>query len=113
MTAIAVFAGCNKDDDKLKIQTLEGTIEKITINADGTGEITVVYFSEKQGQDIPGTGLVTNETEILINGAVAKLADIREGERVRGEVRIEKKNGKRAQFALKIHIDRPKALGSD
>ena len=82
--------------------------------ADGeTGKITVVYYSEKQGQDMPGTGLVTKETEIMINGVVSKLSDIRLGDRVRGEVRIDKQGDNRIQTALKIVIDRPKPIGED
>jgi hypothetical protein len=43
----------------------------------------------------------------------AKLEDVRERERVRGEVRIEKENDKKRQIALKIYIDRPKPVGGE
>jgi hypothetical protein len=105
--------GCRRNDDSIRVQTLEGKVEQIRVNPDGTGEISVLYFSEKQGQEILGTGEVTRDTEILINGAVAKLSDIQVGERVRGEVRIEKKAGEKVQTALKIHVDRPRPVGGD
>ena len=112
LTALPVAVpGCRKGDDGVKVQTLEGTIEEIRVDPDGNGEITVLYFSEKHGQDIVGIGLVTNETEILINGVVSSLSDIRQGERVRGEVRVEKKNGEKVQTALKIYVDRPRPVG--
>jgi len=87
--------------------TLEGKIEQIDRTTDETGEITVLYYSEKHKQDMLGAGLVTRETEIMINGAMAKLKDLREGDRVRGEVRVEGKGKQKRQIALKIYVDRP------
>lgn len=111
LTCAVILGGCKKNEESPKVQSLKGKVEKIEVNPDGTGRITIIYFSEKQDQEITGTGLVTKETEILINGAVASLSDIREGERVRGEVRIVKKGEERTQIALKIYIDRPKPVG--
>lgn len=102
--------GCRKDDDGVRVQTLEGKVEKVVVNPDGTGELTVAYFSEKHNQEVIGTGLVTKKTEILINGVLATLEDIREGERLRGEVRVEKKAGEKTQTVLKIYVDRPKPV---
>jgi hypothetical protein len=113
IAGLIAVPGCRKRDPGFEVMTLEGTIEKIKLTADDAGEITVTYYSEKHGQEMEGTGLVTPETEIMINGAVAKLKDLREGERVRGEVRIEKENDKKRQIALKIYIDRPKPVGSE
>ncbi len=112
LTCAVSLGGCKKNEESTKIQILKGKVERIEVGPDGTGKITVLYFSEKQDQELTGTGLVTKETEILINGAVASLSDIREGERVRGEVRIVKKGEERTQVALKIYISRPKPVGS-
>jgi len=95
----------------VEIVSLTGTIEKIQRASDTTGEISVLYYSEKKKQEIVGTGEVTAETEIMINGAVAKLADLREGDKVRGEVRVVKHKGETAMTALKISVDRPKPVG--
>ncbi len=103
--------GCKDKDPGIDIVALEGKVEKIEISGNDSGKITVVYYSEKQGQDVLGTGLVTKETEIFINGVASKLKDIREGDRVHGEVRIEKGSEPRSQTALKITIDRPKPVG--
>ena len=73
--------------------------------------LTVTYFSEKHQQETTGTGLITDETEIMVNGVIAKIGDLREGDRVRGEVRIDKRGGERVQTALKIVVDRPKPIG--
>ena len=103
--------GCRERKDDVRIQTLEGKVEKIVVNPDGTGELTVVYFSDKHDREIAGTGRVTKETEIVVNGTVATLKDMREGERVRGEVRLEKKGGEKIQTVLKVYVDRPKPVG--
>ena len=104
--------GCGEKQQQAEIISLEGKVEKIERTSDTTGKITVVYFSEKQKQEMTGTGQVTKETEIMIDGAAATLKDLHEGERVRGEVRVEKKGGKKVQTVLKIHVERPKASSS-
>ena len=114
---IAVFlvicSGCRENEPGFEVISLEGKIEKIDLTSDETGEITIVYYSKKQRQEVVGTGLVTRETEIMINGAVAKLKHLRPGDQVRGDVRVEKKRGKKRQIALKIYVDRPKPLGDE
>ncbi len=107
------LTGCRKEKPKFEILSLEGTVEKIERASDGTGLITLAYYSEKQQQDVLGTGRVTPETEIMINGAAATLADLRVGDRVRGQVRVEKKGERRTLIALKIHVDRPIPVGLD
>jgi len=111
MAGLMVGGGCREKDDEYEIVQLEGKVESIRANPDGTGEVTVSYHSEKHGQELSGSGIVTKETEIMINGVLSKLADIKEGERIRGEVRVETKNGERRQIALKIYVDRATAVG--
>ncbi len=110
---LAICSGCRENEPGFEVISLEGKIEKIDLTSDETGEITIVYYSKKQRQEVVGTGLVTRETEIMINGAVAKLKHLRPGDRVRGDVRVEKKRGKKRQIALKIYVDRPKPLGNE
>ena len=104
--------GCGEKQPQAEIISLEGKVEKIERTSDTTGKITVAFFSEKQKQEMTGTAQVTKETEIMIDGAAATLKDLREGERVRGEVRGEKKGGKKVQTVLKIHVERPKSGAS-
>ncbi len=112
LTALA-SPGCRRNDPGFELISLDGTIEEIKRNRDGTGEIIVLYFSEKHGQEMLGIGLVTSETEIMINGAVAKLGDLREGDRIRGDVRVDTKQGKKRQVALKIYVDRAQPVGGN
>lgn len=108
---LAVFvSGCRKKEPQIEVVSLEGTVEAVNARPDGTGDIKVSYFNEKAGQDVIGEGDVTADTEIMINGAVGKLADIQVGDRVRGDVRVEKKGGERKLTALKIIVERAKPV---
>jgi len=109
--SLLTASGCRRSEPGFEVLTLQGKIEKLDVHSDETGEITLLYYSEKHGQEMIGSGLITKETEIMINGAIARLSDLREGDRVRGEVRIEKKKGERMQTALKIYVDRPEPAG--
>ena len=101
--------GCAEKQQQAEIFSLEGKIEKIELTSDTTGMIKVAYFSEKHKQERSDTAQVTKETEIMIDGAAATLKDLRDGDRVRGEVRVEKNGGKKVQSVLKIHVERPKS----
>ncbi len=109
---LMAMPGCRKQDPGFEVVTLDGRIEKIERTSDDTGKITVSYYSKKQEQEITGTGAVTENTEIMINGAIATLRDLREGERIRGEVRIEGKGDRKERIILKIIVDRPRPLGT-
>lgn len=103
---------CRQEDASVEVVPLVGKVEKIDARPDGTGELVIAYFSERHNQEISGVGQVTKETEIMINGATATLADVRLGEQVRGEVRVEKKGKERKRIALKIYVDRPAPLAA-
>ena len=111
VVAVLLVPGCREEEPSFEILALEGRIEAIDQTSDREGQISVLYYNEKRKEDVIGTGLITPETEIMINGALATLADLREGDRVRGNVRVEKKGGERRQIALKIYVDRPKPGG--
>ena len=111
LTVLMVCGGCQKKAPAFEVISLKGKVEKIERRDANSGRITMSYYSEKHGKDMMGEGEVTAETEIMINGAAAKLADVREGDRVRGEVRVEKKGDRKYQTAIKIYIDRAKPIG--
>lgn len=102
---------CSKKEESYDVLHLAGKVEEVDVNPDGTGELTVLYYSESQQQDVIGTGRVTPETQIIIDGVVSKLQDVRPGDQVRGEVRVEKKGEERKRIALKIYVDRPQQIG--
>lgn len=98
--------GCRQADDEVDILTLQGKVEKIDAKPDGTGTVTISYYNEKHGEDMIGTGAITRETEIMINGVMAGIGDLQVGDQARGEVRIDKRGKERRQIAVKIYVDR-------
>jgi hypothetical protein len=113
MALLSVLGGgCGEKQQQAEIISLEGKIEKIERTSDTKGKITVVFFSEKQKQEMTGTAEVTKETEIMIDGAAAILKDLHDGDQLRGEVRVEKKGDKKVQSVLKIKVERPKSGAS-
>lgn len=103
-----LICGCSDKPEGPQVYPLEGKIEKVELANDNSGKITVSYYSEKQKQDVSGSANLTKDTEVMVNGAAGTLRDLRVGEKIRGEVKVEKKQGERVQTALKIRIDRPK-----
>lgn len=108
LVATVGSGGCAKDNPRAHVLSLEGKVRAVDRKSDQIGTVTVTYYSEEHKQEMEGTGDVTPETEILIDGAVATLRDIREGDHVRGEVRVEKVDGKRKQTVIRIHVQRPR-----
>lgn len=101
-------SGCRQKEGGADVLTLRGRIEKIEPNAKDadTGRITVRYRTEKQPDEKVGHGVVTRETEIVINGALAKLADLKAGDDVRVDVRIAKGSDEPTPIVLKIRVER-------
>lgn len=103
---LVLIAGCQKKESAPEIISLEGTVQKVELKSDGAGEITVEYYNEKQKQQQIGVGIVDRQTDIRVNGASATLADVRVGDRVRGDVRVAKVKNTTVQTVVKIQIDR-------
>jgi transcription termination factor Rho len=98
-------AGCRNKQERPNVIPLEGKVEKISLKSDDAGEITVSYTDQNQGL-AKGTGLVTSETDIMINGAVSVLKDLQEGDRVRGEVKVVREGDERKHVVLRIRVER-------
>ena len=103
---LVMLVGCSEDKPSVSLLSLKGKIEKIDRTSDRTGTITVQYFNEKQSKEVLGSAIVTADTEIMINGALAKLSDLREGDRIRGKVRVEKKGRQQTRTILQMRVTR-------
>ncbi len=101
---LLMSSGCREKLEAPKVIPLEGKVTDVDTRHN---RITLWYYNEKQGRDVSGTGEVVEETEILINGALATLADIRVGEFARGQVRVEGKGQQERRTALRIIVERP------
>lgn len=105
---LLLAAGCKQKDAEFEVLSLSGTIEKIEPNTQDqdTGRIAVRYRTEKRPDEQVGHGQITRETEIIINGALAKLGDLKTGETIRAEVRVQKGAEGQTPFVLRIRVDR-------
>lgn len=106
---LLTVTGCPENRESTTVIELVGTVEKIDRN---NRRVEVKTFIEKHGQYQTFTVHVTDETEILINGSLATLADVREGERAEGRVRVTKEDDKRVFTALAVNIERGEVLSA-
>ena len=108
---LLLVTGCREKNNAPEILDIEGQITRVIAHEDGTGEIAATFHSKKQDAEIEGVALVTAETQIFINGKPATLADLREGERIRGQIKAVKVGKTRQYTALTIHADRAQPVG--
>ena len=86
-----------------------GTVEEIDL----TGRrVKVRAYLEKHETYETFDVQVTEDTEILINGALAKMDDVRVGERAEGRIRVTRRDGKTALTALAVSIERGEVLSA-
>ena len=111
---LPALSGCRKEEPRVEVLTFEGKLESIRWikNQPGViGEITVRFQSEKHNQqEVHGKALVREDTEILINGVVARLEDVREGEYGLADVEVDKSGDKPTYTMLRIRIDRAQPI---
>ena len=98
-----LLSGCSEEAPERKYRVLEGTAEKIDLK---TGQVSMNYFSKKRNQEIAVEGRVTDETEVLINGRLARLEDIRPQEHVRVTGYKEGKGANALVVVTKVEIER-------
>ncbi|MCP4590597.1 MAG: hypothetical protein GY842_07630 [bacterium] len=98
------FAGCKDDDPGFKTVTLSGTVEAIDLDK---SRVRITFHSEKYDREITAEAIVTPETEILINGIAAELADVEVGERAEGETIVtHEEGGDRVITVTRVRIER-------
>lgn len=105
--ALLFAVGCAEEDDTPKTLEMPGTIQKIDLQK---RTVEVMIYSEKQKAELPVTIELTDETEVMINGALAKFEDVRIGETAEGTVLVEKRDGKRHFVATRVKIERAETL---
>jgi len=103
LVAVCVLAGCREEKPERKYKQLEGLVDSVNPE---TGEVAMLWYNEKKGRNIRVEGTVTKDTEILINGRVARLEDIRPKERVCVLGYIEGEGLDRHIVATRIEITR-------
>ncbi len=103
---------CRAPESPPTVVALEGILERVHPLTSSSSEITVVY-SGRQGRDTRRVGVVTADTEILIDGAAAELRHLHEGDRVLGYVRIDRVGSERKLVVLRIQVTRATPNGTE
>jgi hypothetical protein len=97
------LAGCGQDESRRKNRTIKGTAENID---EATGRVAMNWYNRKKQIEMKIEGIVTPQTEILINGRVAQLNEIKVGEPVLVTGYEERDGERRKLVATKIEIER-------
>ena len=104
---LVMLPGCGKKEDSRKPLPREGVIERIDL---GRSEVTLRYYSEKHKIETTITGKATPETEILINGVLSSLDQLRVGERVSVIGWVRGHGDKREVVADRVNVNRAETV---
>ncbi|HRX85056.1 MAG TPA: hypothetical protein P5572_08565 [Phycisphaerae bacterium] len=107
--ALLPLTGCPEKSESSMVKELAGTVEEIDLPHH---RVKVKAYLEKHGTYETFTVNVNDETEILINGSLASLEDVREGERAEGRVRVTRTDDRTELTALAVNIDRGEVLAA-
>lgn len=109
LLAIAAIGmgGCSDDTKKAKkIRTVEGIAKMIDLK----NNLVSMEIVDKEGRSREIPGSVREDTEVLINGRMAKLDDIREGDKVRVSGYREGKDEEMKFVATRVEVQRAKDM---
>jgi hypothetical protein len=108
MAVLAGLAGgCERERDRDSIVEMEGIISEI----DAPREVvTVRAYLAKHKLEREFEVHATEETEILINGSLATLSDLKIGEKAVGTIRIERDGDDKRYVALSVQIERAEVI---
>src|SRR5690554_2820194 len=102
-----VFAGCSdRDGGKPKIRTKEGTIKKIDLQ----NRTVSMEIKNKDGETIVLPGTFRDDTVIKINGRVATVKDVREGDTAVVQGYREGEGLNQKWIAQQVTIERPNEM---
>ena len=104
---LVVLPGCGKKEDSRQHLRREGIIERIDLDR---SEVTLRYYSEKHKIETTVTGKATPETEILINGVLSSLDQLRVGERVSVIGWVRGHGDRREVVAVSINVERAETI---
>ena len=110
LSAVLILAGgCRRPAQERKYDAVAGVATEIDLD---TGYVSMDWRNEETGGVRRLTGRVTQETEILINGIGAKLADVRLGDRVTVVV-YHLLDEPTRQIVTQVQIERPEQFVRD
>ncbi|UCD28622.1 MAG: hypothetical protein JSV03_16325 [Planctomycetota bacterium] len=108
--SFSLLIGCGKDSEKPEYKEVEGKVSSINLETD---VVKMWYYSPKKQKEIELEGTLASDAEILINGVVAPLEDLRVDDRVKVVGRIEKHGDEKKLVATKVDVTRSEKITID
>jgi len=99
----ALVSGCGKDKNEVKYRVHEGRVADINQE---TGVFEGWFYSKKQKQEIKRPGRLDPNVEILINGVIAAVDDVRIDDKVRVEAKEIRRGSEREFIVTKVEVTR-------
>ena len=104
---LGLMGGCGKDSEMPKYKEVEGRVSGINSES---SVVKMLWYNKEKQEEIELAGKLDPNADILINGVVAQLADLRVDDRVKVIGRIEKSDGARTLFATQVNVTRPETI---
>ncbi|MBN1489047.1 MAG: hypothetical protein JXA69_03950 [Phycisphaerae bacterium] len=101
--SLLLCGACNKSEDEPKHRTIEGVAESVDPKSN---QVSMSWYNAKKQRDERVNGMVNDDTEVLINGRVARLEDIVAGDSVKVTGRVLKSEGEPQYLATRIEVTR-------
>lgn len=102
----SLLVGCGKRDEEPKVGTRDGRVASYDKE---TGVVQMRVFDPDRKEEITIPGVLGPQVEVIVNGAVATLDDVRIDDKVRVTGIKVKENGKRKFVVKKVEVERPMA----
>jgi hypothetical protein len=95
--------GCMEDCPVPHVVALEGAVHSIDL---AHRTVNVRFKLDDSDRELDRVVEVTKDTEIMINGALARLEDVRLGEKATGAVKIVDDQRQKRYLAVRVRIER-------
>lgn len=99
-----LLAGCGKKDEEPKVGTRSGRVASYDKE---TGIVQMKVFDPDSKQEVTVPGTLAPNVEVIINGAVATLDDVKIDDKVKVTGMKVKEDGKRKFIVKKVEVERP------
>ncbi len=109
LSIIAVVGGCIDEGSHRSVVSVDGHIASVDPAQGGggdMGQIGIAYQDDRGEGEIIKPAIVLRQTEIVINGVLSTLADLRAGDSMHGDFRVERNGNGKRYVALTIHVER-------
>ena len=109
---VSAVGGCIDERTPRKVVSVDGRIASVeparsvtTVTGD-LGWIGITYQSDRESGEITERAVILRQTEIVINGVLSRFSDLRAGDNMHGEFRVERHGDAKRYVALTIYVDR-------